>query len=77
MLEYQGDEITDAEWSAAEEEIANEAAGDNKNIAQRMSDATVKFAKNTEPLSLELAEFLGELSAAIMELDARTAHVQR
>jgi len=50
---------------------------DHENIAQRVTEATIEFAKTSEVLPLELAEFLGVLSAAIAELDARTAHVQR
>ena len=54
------------------------------NIAQRVTDAMITYLSqkdayaSTQPVNVaEMEMLLGELVAAIAELDARTAHVQR
>lgn len=50
---------------------------DPQNIAQRLVDAVLEFTASGEHISDPLAILIGELVAAISELDARTYHIQR
>ena len=47
------------------------------NIAQQMANATLKYSESGEPMRPALVELLGEMLAAIAELDARTCCIVR